>query len=77
MKIDRCNDETREIYEVEDSDFYIEVIQDFTDNRFWDVWLCRQGYGIKKLMFGIERKEDFEEIIEANIEDYMMDDDFE
>ena len=52
--------------------FYVEVSP---DGEWYDFVLCMEGYGIKSFMFGLYKKdcpeEMWEEIIEANVEDYI------
>lgn len=60
-----------------DNEFYVEVTPD-TDlygRETFEFVLCMRNYGIKSFMFGLYKKDcpedNWEEIIMANIEDYI------
>ena len=64
-------DKTYEVYKVSNN-YYVEIENTIEDNKKWiEVWLCKENYGIKKYMFGIEKTEDYLDIIERNVFDYM------
>lgn len=67
----RNDNKVYEQYEVKDTDFIVEVCDEFPDNNYIEVWLYRQGYGVKQLMFGIEKTRDYKTIIECNIDTYI------
>ena len=57
-------------------DFYVEVIPYKHDNEDWlEFTLCKNNYAIKQFMFGLLAnecpEEEWEELIEANVEDYI------
>lgn len=62
-----------DVFEIEGTDFYVEICKDSFEPKNVEVWLCREKYGVKDLMFSIEKSDDFLEIIEANVADHIKD----
>ena len=56
------------IYNYKDN-FQVEIIE---ENEFIEFWLNNKDYTIKRFMFGIKcKREEYVEIIESNIEEYI------
>ena len=55
------------------NEFYVEVSP---NKDMFEFVLCMEGYGLKSFMFGLYKKdcpeEQWEEIIENNVEDYIV-----
>ena len=71
MKIYRNLNKTYEQYEVENTDYIVEICEEPIDKDYIEVWLYRQGFGIKNLMFCIKREHNYQELIENNIDAYI------
>ena len=55
------------IYKYRDN-FQVEI----EENEFIEFWLYNTNYGIKMFMFGIQcKREEYIELIESNIEEYI------
>ena len=67
------NDKIYEQYEVANTDFIVEVCEEPFEKEYIEVWLYRQGFGIKMLMFAMKREEDYVDIINANVDEYIED----
>lgn len=64
-------DKTYEVYKVSNN-YYVEIENTIEDNKKWiEVWLYKENTAIKMFMFGIEKAEDYLDIIEQNVFDYM------
>lgn len=65
-------DKTYEVYKVSNN-YYVEIENTIEDNKKWiEVWLYKENTAIKMFMFGIEKTEDYLDIIERNVFDYMF-----
>lgn len=71
MKLYRDLNKTYEEYEVGTTDFIVEICEEPIDKDFIEVWLYREGYGVKQLMFCIIKSANYIEIIENNIDTYI------
>lgn len=71
MKMYRNLNKCYEQYEVENTDYIVEICEEPIDKDYIEIWLYRQGFGIKHLMFCIKREHDYQEIIENNIDTYI------
>ena len=71
MKLYRELDKVYEQYEVENTDYIIEICEEPIEKNYIEVWLYRQGYGTKTLMFCIKKENEYLEVIEENVEDYI------
>ena len=64
-------DKTYEVYKVSNN-YYVEIENTIEDNKKWiEVWLYKENTAIKMFMFGIEKTEDYLDIIESNLEEYI------
>lgn len=71
MKLYRNTNKIYEHYRVEPSDYFVEITEHPNYKDYIEVWLYKENYGIKKYMFGIKKTEDYLDIIESNLEDYI------
>lgn len=72
MKMDYSNKREYSVFEVENSDFVVEITEEaFSNENYVECWLYRKGYGIKELMFGIKNNYEVHDIIQRNLEEYI------
>ena len=71
MKIYRDLNKVYEQYEVANTDYIVEICEEPIEKDFIEVWLYRLGFGTKMLMFCIKKGDDYIEIIENNVNDYI------
>lgn len=71
MNLYRNLNKSYEEYEVGKTDFMVEICEEPIEKDYIEVWLYRLGYGVKQLMFCIKRTDNYIEIIENNVDDYI------
>ena len=65
----------RPIETYEHGDYFVDIGTETTDSEdVFKAWLCKKGYGVKMLMFGMpasQHYEYFKACVEADVDDYI------
>ena len=72
MDMEKCQNFTIEAYITAVSDFMVDIVE---MEDVFEAYLYRNGYGVKSLMFGVDKaqttKEDFISLVSANLHTHI------